>query len=116
MSERLAIWLYGKRLATVELERRRMRLRYTQEAIESFPSDGERGAHPPGGRTNRVSFDHLLNETATWGLSRARAADIVVDLLARLPDAVERAALETPEVPGEILDLIAAQLDRLQPA
>jgi serine/threonine-protein kinase HipA len=67
-------------------------------------------------RTNRVTFDRVLNETTTWGLSRTRAAEIVTDLLARLPDAVERAALETPGVPGEILDLIAAQLDRLQPA
>jgi serine/threonine-protein kinase HipA len=66
-------------------------------------------------RTNRVTFDRLLNETATWGPSRTRAAEIVTDLLARLPDAVEGAALETPGVPGEILDLIAAQLDRLQP-
>jgi serine/threonine-protein kinase HipA len=65
--------------------------------------------------TNRVTFDRLLSETATWGLSRARAAEIVVDLLARLPDAAQRAASETPGVPGDILDLITVQLDRLQP-
>ena len=35
--DRLAIWLYGIRVAVVERERRRMRLRYTPEALESFP-------------------------------------------------------------------------------
>jgi serine/threonine-protein kinase HipA len=67
-------------------------------------------------RTNRVTFDRLLNEAASWGLSRTKAAEIVVDLLTRLPDAVERAARETPGVPAEILEIVAAQLDRLRPA
>jgi serine/threonine-protein kinase HipA len=67
-------------------------------------------------RTNRVTFDRLLNEAATWGLSRTRAAEIVGDLLARLPDAVERAARETPGAPAEILEIVAAQLDGLRPA
>jgi serine/threonine-protein kinase HipA len=67
-------------------------------------------------RTNRVAFDRLLNEAANWGLSRTKAAEIVVDLLTRLPDAVERAARETPGVPAEILEIVAAQLDRLRPA
>lgn len=66
-------------------------------------------------RTNCVTFDRLLNEAATWGLSQVRAADIVTDLIARLPAAVERAAAETPGVPKEILDIVASQLDRLGP-
>ena len=37
MSDRLAVWLYGDKVATIELERRRMRLRYTRQALESFP-------------------------------------------------------------------------------
>lgn len=65
-------------------------------------------------RTNRVTLDRLLNEAATWGLSRTRAAAIVTDLLAQLPDAVERAARETRGVPEELMAIMAAQLDRLQ--
>jgi serine/threonine-protein kinase HipA len=67
-------------------------------------------------RTNRVTLDRLLNEAATWGLSRTRAADIVTDILTRLPDAVERAARETPGVPAEVLEIVTAQLDVLRPA
>jgi serine/threonine-protein kinase HipA len=37
MADRLAIWLYGMRVATVSEERRRLRLAYTAEALERFP-------------------------------------------------------------------------------
>jgi serine/threonine-protein kinase HipA len=67
-------------------------------------------------RTNRVTLDRLLNETATWGLSRTRAAAVVTDLLARLPAAVESAARDTPGLPEEVLAIVASQLDRLQAA
>lgn len=67
-------------------------------------------------RTNRVNLNRLLNEAATWGLSRTRAADVVTGVLTRLPAAVERAAAETPGVPAEILNLLTSQLDRLSAA
>lgn len=67
-------------------------------------------------RTNRVTLDRLLNEAATWGLSRTRAAEIVGDLLARLPDAVERAAHEIPGVPATVLEIVPTQLDILRSA
>jgi serine/threonine-protein kinase HipA len=67
-------------------------------------------------RTNRVTFDRLVNEAATWGSSRTRAADIVTDILTRLPDAVERAARETPGAPAGVLEIVSAQLERLRPA
>ncbi len=38
MSDRLAIWLYGTKVAIVEQERRRMRLQYTDDAIGLFPA------------------------------------------------------------------------------
>jgi serine/threonine-protein kinase HipA len=66
-------------------------------------------------RTDQMTLDRLLNEAATWGLSQSTSAKIVTDLLARLPDAVERAAKET-DAPEEILEIVAAQLDRLQRA
>lgn len=36
--ERLAVWLYGVKVAVVERERRRMRLYYTPQALETFPT------------------------------------------------------------------------------
>ena len=67
-------------------------------------------------RTNRVTFELLINEAATWGLSRTRAEEIVIDLLARLPHAVRLAAHETPGTPAEVLEIIRAQLDGLRPS
>jgi serine/threonine-protein kinase HipA len=66
-------------------------------------------------RANQVTFDRLLNEAAAWGLSRMRATEIVTDLLARLPTAVEQAAQETQRTPAEILEIVASQLNRLSP-
>lgn len=65
-------------------------------------------------RTNRVIVDRIPNEAATWGLSRARANDIVAEMLAAIPEAAERAADETPGLPPEIRRIVTAQLDRLR--
>jgi serine/threonine-protein kinase HipA len=67
-------------------------------------------------RTDRVTLDRLLNEAASWGMSRATATATVSDLLERLPAAVERAAAETPGVPDELLKLVAAQSESLRSA
>jgi serine/threonine-protein kinase HipA len=64
-------------------------------------------------RTNRVTFERLINEAATWGLPRAGASQIVTDLLARVPDAVGQAESETPGAPAEVLAIVGAQLDKL---
>jgi len=37
MAEELAVWLYGQIVATIESERRRLRLRYTPEALAHYP-------------------------------------------------------------------------------
>ncbi len=37
MAEVLAVWLYGQPVATIESERRRLRLRYTPEALSKYP-------------------------------------------------------------------------------
>jgi serine/threonine-protein kinase HipA len=66
--------------------------------------------------TNRVTFERLINEAATWGLSRARAEAVVSDLLARAPDAVERAESETPGTPAEVLQIVSDGLDKLSVA
>jgi serine/threonine-protein kinase HipA len=66
-------------------------------------------------RTNRVTFERLINEAATWGLSRTRAAEVVRDLLGHIPDAVKRADSETPGTPAAVLEIVGSQLDRLIP-
>jgi serine/threonine-protein kinase HipA len=67
-------------------------------------------------RTDQVTFERLLNEATSWGLSRARASEIVGDLTAHVPGAVERARDETPETPGEVLEIVRTQLDTLSVA
>ncbi len=66
-------------------------------------------------RTNRVTYEHLLEEAATWGLSRTRAGEIVCDLLARTPEAVKEAERETPGTPTEVPEVVKTQLERLRP-
>jgi serine/threonine-protein kinase HipA len=65
-------------------------------------------------RTDRVTADRLVNEATSWGMSRTTAAMTVSDLLERLPAAVERATDETPGVPGDLLELVRAQSERLR--
>jgi serine/threonine-protein kinase HipA len=65
-------------------------------------------------RTNRVTFERLINEAATWGLSRARAEEILNDLLTRIPEAVKRAKSATPGTPAELLEIVGTQLDALR--
>jgi serine/threonine-protein kinase HipA len=64
-------------------------------------------------RTDRVTADGIINEAATWGLSRRRAAEIVTDVLARLPAAADAARDETEGLPADIPAVCAKQLERL---
>jgi serine/threonine-protein kinase HipA len=65
-------------------------------------------------RTDRVTGKRILNEAVSWGMSRTTAAATVSDLLDRLPAAVERAAAETPGRPGDLLELVQTQSERLR--
>lgn len=64
-------------------------------------------------RTEQVSAVRIVNEAVAWGLPRARTGDVVAELLAGVPAAVERAAAETPGVPPKLLEIVAAQLRAL---
>ena len=37
MADELAVWLYGDRIATIDQERSRLRLSYTEDALEQYP-------------------------------------------------------------------------------
>jgi serine/threonine-protein kinase HipA len=65
-------------------------------------------------RTNRVTAERIVNEATAWGMSRSRVTEIVGELLARGPDAVEAARDETANVPEAILSTVRAQLDQLR--
>lgn len=64
-------------------------------------------------RINRVSGIRLVNEAIRWGLSKHRAAEIVADLIARAPDAIEAARESTENLPDEIPELVNQQLRQL---
>jgi serine/threonine-protein kinase HipA len=65
-------------------------------------------------RTEQVNRDRLLNEAASWGLRRARAAELLDSLRARAEEAMEDAAAQTPGVPAEILRIVRSQLMNLE--
>jgi hypothetical protein len=65
-------------------------------------------------RTNRVTLDGLLNEAASWGLTRSRSTELVNDIMNAVPGAIQRATEETPGLPPEIPEIVTAQLDVLR--
>lgn len=65
-------------------------------------------------RTDLVTTDRILNETTSWGMARRTASDIVDDLVARVPGAVEGALAETPDLPDEIQRIVSSQLERMR--
>ena len=65
-------------------------------------------------RTNRVTGERLLDEAASWGLSRSVSAEIIQDLLDRIRDATERAAQQTPGLPSELTEIVEAQAGLLR--
>jgi len=65
-------------------------------------------------RIDRVFFDRIVNEAISWGLSRTRVIDIVSEMVSSIPEAVELAAAETPNVPSEIRRILETQLAMLR--
>jgi serine/threonine-protein kinase HipA len=65
-------------------------------------------------RTPKVTAGRIVNEAASWGMSRRRAADIVVDVLDRTPAAAEAARDETEGLPPEITAIVNDQIARVQ--
>lgn len=65
-------------------------------------------------RTSRVTGEQIVNEAASWGLSRATAPAIVDDLLTRAPDAIVAARDETEGVSAGLIATVEGQLTRLR--
>ena len=64
-------------------------------------------------RINNVTVARILNEAERWGTSRSHAADVVNNLLARAPEAIEAARAETDGLPESLLATVKAQLRQL---
>lgn len=64
-------------------------------------------------RTDRVTARRIVNEAVGWGLSPARAAEIVGDLLEKAPAAMAAAREETDGVPDKLVSTIERQLAQL---
>lgn len=67
-------------------------------------------------RTDRVTGRRIVNEIVGWGLSAARATEIVNDLLNRAPDAIAAAREETGGVSNDLIATIERGLAQLQAA
>lgn len=64
-------------------------------------------------RLDRVTGTRVINEAARWGMSRETARGVVGDLVSRVPQAIELAANETPDLAPEVLDTVRSQLRAL---
>ena len=67
-------------------------------------------------RTTRLTIERIVNEAVRWGISRNRAHEIVIDLLAKAPDALAKARKETTGVPAKLVATVEDQLKQLRSA
>ena len=65
-------------------------------------------------RTDRVTADRIVNEARWWGMSGRRAAEIVADILDRVPAAAEAARDETEALAGDVPAVVGSQVARLR--
>ena len=65
-------------------------------------------------RTDRVTAGRMVNEAGRWGISESSAAEMVGDVLDRVPAAAEAARKETEALPPDVNALVASQVARLR--
>jgi hypothetical protein len=64
-------------------------------------------------RINKVTVARILNEAERWGMTRNHAAEVVNNLLARAPEAIEAAGAERDGLPDDVRATVRAQLRQL---
>jgi serine/threonine-protein kinase HipA len=67
-------------------------------------------------RTDRVTAERIVNEAIRWGMSSSRAAEIVGDLLDRVPGAITLAHEETDGVPQDLVATVERRLAEMRGA
>lgn len=65
-------------------------------------------------RIDRVTGERLVNEASRWGMSRRHGAEVVMELLDRVPAAAAAAREQTEGLPSSIPAVVDAQLARLR--
>jgi serine/threonine-protein kinase HipA len=65
-------------------------------------------------RTTKVTAERLVNEAARWGMSRGRAAEVVTDILDRVPAAAEASRNETAGLPDNVPAAVESQLTQVR--
>jgi serine/threonine-protein kinase HipA len=63
---------------------------------------------------NAVTNGDLVEEAVPWGIRRARAQQLIAELLERLPDAIDRAAEMVPGVPEPLVAMIRSRAEVLR--
>lgn len=132
MADELAVWLYGKRVATIDRKRGRPRLAYTEEAIGryelgtpllslSLPISNERytqgvsrpfldGLLPEGEPRKAIARDLRLRADDTYGLIEALGRDcagaVVIQPLEDSPPSVPTTATAERLAPEEVEALV----------
>src|SRR5712691_3503076 len=138
MPRRLAIWLYGTKVAIVDEDRRRLRLTYTPEALVSFPAGtpllslklpltADRypngltrnfldGLLPEGDPRRAIAEDFGLRADDTFGLAEALGRDCAGALVIQPDD--EPAPPPPTTLTAEPLseDVLATLVDNLRNA
>jgi hypothetical protein len=67
-------------------------------------------------RTNHVTGERLLNEIASWGISRSTGTEIIEEVLDQVGEATERAKDETAGVPSDLLAVVRSQTELVRQA
>ncbi|HEY3843944.1 MAG TPA: type II toxin-antitoxin system HipA family toxin [Acidimicrobiales bacterium] len=133
MAGQLAVWLYGQIVATIESERRRLRLRYTPDALRLYPGGSPLlsltlpvssaqfgsgvvrpfldGLLPEGDPRRAIAEDLGLRADDTFGLIRALGRDCAGAIVIQptedpAPPPVTTTTAE-PLTDGELAELIA---------
>ncbi len=55
---------------------------------------------------NEVNVEDLLSEAVRWGMRYGAAQSVLTQLLERLPNALDQAARDVPDVPQSLIDLV----------
>ncbi len=61
---------------------------------------------------NEVTVEDLLSEAERWGMRYGTAQSVLTQLLERLPNALDQAARDVPDVPQALIDLVHERMTR----
>lgn len=63
---------------------------------------------------NEVTVEDLLSEAERWGMRYGTAQSVLTQLLERLPNALDQAARDVPDVPQALVDMVHKRIARVR--